>query len=96
MATHQQHLPVRATGTGSAFDDDDAIPNVDPTDTCGLLQERLQAYKHACGYLENYIIATEKVQKAHAKEYEKILKVHILSSKRTARLLMVFRPCPIL
>ncbi|KAL8779618.1 MAG: hypothetical protein Q9194_001361 [Teloschistes cf. exilis] len=74
MATHQQHLPVRATGTGSALDDDDAIPDVDPTDTCGLLQERLQAYKHACGYLENYIIATEKVQKAHAKEYEKILK----------------------
>lgn len=33
------------------------------------------AWKHACGYLENYIIATEKVHRAHAKEYEKILKV---------------------
>lgn len=32
------------------------------------------AWKHACGYLESYIIATEKVHKAHAKEYEKILK----------------------
>ncbi len=40
-----------------------------------MLLERLQAYKHACGYLENYISATEKVEKAHAKEYEKVLKV---------------------
>lgn len=84
MATHQQNLPLRTTGTGSALDKDDAIPDVDPTDTSGLLQERLQAYKHACGYLENYIVATEKVQKAHAKEYEKILKVHLWLSKRTA------------
>ncbi|KAL8715881.1 MAG: hypothetical protein Q9220_000548 [cf. Caloplaca sp. 1 TL-2023] len=60
--------------TGGHGDDDDAVPDIDPTDTSGLLQERLQAYKHACGYLENYIIATEKVQKTHAKEYEKILK----------------------
>lgn len=36
--------------------------------------ERLQAYKHACGYLEGYIAETEKVHKAHAKEYEKCLK----------------------
>lgn len=40
-----------------------------------MLQERLQAWKHAVGDLEGYITATEKVQKAHAKEYEKILKV---------------------
>lgn len=33
------------------------------------------AWKHACGYLEDYISATEKVHKTHAKEYEKILKV---------------------
>ncbi|KAL8848032.1 MAG: hypothetical protein Q9221_006937 [Calogaya cf. arnoldii] len=56
------------------MDDDDAVPDIDPTDTSGLLQERLQAYKHACRYLEAYISATEKVQKAHAKEYEKVLK----------------------
>lgn len=43
--------------------------------TSGLLLERLQAWKHACGYLESYIVATEKVEKAHAKEYEKVLKV---------------------
>lgn len=73
MAAHQKTLPTRTTG--GLVDDDDAVPDIDPTDTSGLLQERLQAYKHACGYLENYITATEKVQKAHAKEYEKVLKV---------------------
>ncbi|KAL9000611.1 MAG: hypothetical protein Q9188_005645 [Gyalolechia gomerana] len=72
MASHQQNLPTRTAGTSA--EDDDAIPDVDTTETSGLLQERLQAYKHACGYLENYITATEKVQKAHAKEYEKVLK----------------------
>ena len=46
--------------------------------TSSLLLERLQAYKHAVGYLENYITETEKVEKAHAKEYEKILKVHLV------------------
>jgi hypothetical protein len=39
------------------------------------LAERLQAWKHAVGYLEDYVSATEKVEKAHAKEYEKVLKV---------------------
>ncbi|KAL8693073.1 MAG: hypothetical protein Q9218_002037 [Villophora microphyllina] len=73
MSAHHSNLPTR-TGTGSGLNDDDAIPDIDPTNTSGLLQERLQAYKHACGHLENYITATEKVQKAHAKEYEKILK----------------------
>jgi len=43
-------------------------------DTSELLAERLQAWKHAVGYLEEYIGATEKVEKAQAKEYEKILK----------------------
>ena len=40
-----------------------------------MLAERLQAWKHAVGYLEDYVSATEKVEKAHAKEYEKVLKV---------------------
>jgi hypothetical protein len=39
------------------------------------LAERLQAWKHAVGYLEDYVGATEKVHRAHAKEYEKVLKV---------------------
>ncbi len=48
--------------------------------TSSILLERLQAYKHAVGYLEDYISATEKVEKAHAKEYEKVLKVQYSSS----------------
>lgn len=43
--------------------------------TSSLLAERLQAWKHACGYLEEYIGATMKAQAAHSKEYEKVLKV---------------------
>jgi hypothetical protein len=46
--------------------------------TSELLAERLQAWKHAVGYLEEFVSATEKVQKAHAKEYEKVLKVRIV------------------
>lgn len=73
MAAHQQSLPTRTTG--STLNGDDAVPDIDTTETSGLLQERLQAYKHACGYLENYITVTGKMQHAHAKEYEKVLKV---------------------
>jgi hypothetical protein len=40
-----------------------------------ILLERLQAWKHLCGYLENYIAATQKYQKSQSKEFEKILKV---------------------
>jgi hypothetical protein len=39
-----------------------------------LFAERLQAWKHACGYLEDYIKATEKLQHSHGKEYERVLK----------------------
>lgn len=39
-----------------------------------LFTERLQAWKHACGYLEDYIKATEKLHHSHGKEYEKVLK----------------------
>ena len=42
-----------------------------------------EAYKHAVGYLEDYISTTEKMQKTHAKEYEKILKVRFVSVART-------------
>jgi hypothetical protein len=43
--------------------------------TAGLLAERLQAWKHACGYLEDYMTAVEKIHGRQAKEYEKALKV---------------------
>ncbi|KAH8684608.1 hypothetical protein BGZ60DRAFT_366083 [Tricladium varicosporioides] len=66
-------MPNRQASTSSAMSDD-AIPGTDPNDTSSLLTERLQAWKHCVGYLEDYVSATEKVEKAHAKEYEKVLK----------------------
>ncbi|KGQ07876.1 putative PH domain-containing protein [Beauveria bassiana D1-5] len=64
-------LPSRtATGLSS----EDAVPGTDPTTTAGLLAERLQAWKHAIGYLEDYVSAVEKLHGRHAKEYEKVLK----------------------
>ena len=65
----EKGLPVR-----SATSDDEAVPGEDPSETTRLLLERLQAYKHACGYLEDYIKEAEKVQKSQAKDYEKMLK----------------------
>jgi hypothetical protein len=65
--------PSRAT-TGLS---DDAVPEADPSTTAGLLAERLQAWKHAVGYLEEYIGTIEKIHGRHAKEYEKALKVRI-------------------
>jgi len=53
---------------------DDAIPDIDPSNTAGLLAERLQAWKHAVGYLEDYMEAMEKIHSKHAKEYERALK----------------------
>ncbi|KAL7910644.1 hypothetical protein GGI35DRAFT_478069 [Trichoderma velutinum] len=63
-------LPSRAT-TGLS---DDAIPEADPSTTAGLLAERLQAWKHMVGYLEEYVESVEKVHGRQAKEYEKVLK----------------------
>jgi hypothetical protein len=40
-----------------------------------LLAERLQAWKHAVGYIEEYMKAMEKIHGHHAKEYERALKV---------------------
>lgn len=37
--------------------------------------ERLQAWKHMCAYLEDYVDTTAKMQKSQSKDYEKILKV---------------------
>jgi len=65
------NLPTR-TMTGGT--DDEALPDEDNSEVTRLFLERLQAWKHACGYLEDYVTATEKVQQAHTKEYEKVLK----------------------
>ncbi|KAI0010406.1 PH domain-containing protein [Xylariaceae sp. FL0662B] len=70
MSADSKTMPIRQ---GTTFSDE-AVPDIDPTTTAGLLTERLQAWKHAVGYLEDYIGAAEKIHKAHAKEYEKVLK----------------------
>ncbi|KAJ5405213.1 hypothetical protein N7465_006497 [Penicillium sp. CMV-2018d] len=73
-------LPQRSGTVSSAFtrrtsmSDDEAIPDTDSSETTNLLLERLRAWKHMCGYLEDYFSATAKVQKAQSKDYEKILK----------------------
>ena len=71
-------LPSRAatglTNTNS-LTSDGGVTEIDPTSTAGLLAERLQAWKHAVGYLEDYMGAMEKIHKAQAKEYERALKV---------------------
>lgn len=71
------NLPTRSATTAtsrSALSDEDAVPGEDTSEVTKLFSERLQAWKHACGYLEDYIKATEKVHHAHGKEYEKVLK----------------------
>lgn len=80
MSAEKSTVPLRQVSGSSALSDD-AVPIKDPMNTSELLAERLQAWKHAVGYLEEYIGATEKLQKAHAKEYEKVLKVPFLSTE---------------
>lgn len=76
--SHPPGMPVRTLSTSSAFtdrtDEGEAVPTENPSSTSELLAERLRAWKHAVGYLEEYIGATEKMQKQQSKEYEKILK----------------------
>ncbi|KAF4549736.1 Hypothetical protein D9617_20g027920 [Elsinoe fawcettii] len=71
MAAAEQNLPTRTTTMST---DDDAVPGEDTSEVTKLFLERLQAWKHACGYLEDYIEATEKLQHHHGKEYERVLK----------------------
>ncbi|PSN75275.1 PH domain-containing protein [Corynespora cassiicola Philippines] len=54
--------------------DEEAIPGEDTSEVTKLFAERLQAWKHAVGYLEDWVTATEKANNAHGKEYEKVLK----------------------
>ncbi|TEY38789.1 hypothetical protein BOTCAL_0475g00040 [Botryotinia calthae] len=72
------NMPVRSFSTSSALtdrtDEGEAVPLENPSDTSELLVERLRAWKHAVGYLEEYVGATEKVQRQQSKEYEKDLK----------------------
>ncbi|KKK17708.1 hypothetical protein AOCH_006244 [Aspergillus ochraceoroseus] len=69
---------LRSTISGferrASMSDDEAIPGSDSNETTNLLLERLRAWKHMCGYLEDYVSATSKVQKSMSKDFEKILK----------------------
>ncbi|KXT14728.1 hypothetical protein AC579_6380 [Pseudocercospora musae] len=68
--SHQSTLPTRT----STLDSEDAIPDEDSSETTNLFHERLQAWKHACAYVEDYVQATEKMHKDNAKDFEKVLK----------------------
>jgi hypothetical protein len=57
--------------------------------TTNLLLERLRAWKHMCGYLEDYVEVTAKVQKSQAKDYEKVLKVWSLVHDGIGRVLIL-------
>ncbi|PGH11065.1 hypothetical protein AJ79_05107 [Helicocarpus griseus UAMH5409] len=76
----QVNLPQRSntvrttTTTNTALSDDEIIPESDMSATTNILLERLQAWKHMCGYLENYMTALHKAEKSQSKEFEKVLK----------------------
>ncbi|KAJ5661986.1 uncharacterized protein N7477_009602 [Penicillium maclennaniae] len=73
-------LPHRSATVSSGFtrrtsmSDDEAIPQTDSSETTNLLIERLRAWKHMCGNLEDYVNACAKVAKSQSKDHEKILK----------------------
>ncbi|KAI9844162.1 MAG: hypothetical protein M1837_005762 [Sclerophora amabilis] len=69
MSTSATNPSRTATNTS-----EDTVHSEDPSGAASLLLERLQAWKHACAYLESYIGATEKIQRAHSKEYERVVK----------------------
>ncbi|KIV95417.1 hypothetical protein PV10_03077 [Exophiala mesophila] len=70
MATSPPPTRVATTRTSSGEDTWDG----DPSGASGLLLERLRAWKHMCGYLENYVSAVAKDQHVRSKDQEKILK----------------------
>jgi hypothetical protein len=76
MATNSQ--PPTRSGTvmtkGSRDSDEDAIPIEDTSEVTKLFGERLQAWRHAVSYLQDYIESTEKLHRTHGKEYERVLK----------------------
>jgi hypothetical protein len=72
--THNQQSTLPTRTLTNTTDGDEAIPDEDSSETTKLFHDRLQAWKHACGYLEDYITATEKMHSAHHKEYERVLK----------------------
>ncbi|KAI5370606.1 Putative pleckstrin domain, PH-like domain superfamily, AH/BAR domain superfamily [Septoria linicola] len=78
MASPTSTLPSRsattATNRTNSTVDDDAIPDEDSSETSQLFHERLQAWKHAVKYVEDYVSATEKMHHDNSKDYGKVLK----------------------
>ncbi|KAF7719637.1 Cytoskeletal signaling protein slm1 [Penicillium ucsense] len=79
--TEQGHsLPSRSATVQSSMtrqtsaSDDELTPDNDSNETTSLLMERLRAWKHMCGNLEDYVSTTAKITKSQAKDYEKVLK----------------------
>jgi len=70
MATESATIPTRSATTST----DDAIPEDDASEATKLFHERLQAWKHACGYIEDYVEQTSKLYTSSSKDYEKVLK----------------------
>jgi len=58
-------IPSRSLTNKSA--DEDAILGEDTSEVTKLFAERLQAWKHAVAYLEDYVTATEKTHHAHGR-----------------------------
>ncbi len=75
-------LPTRVRTANDS--DDDAMTPGDPSSTAGLLIERLQAWKHMCGSLENYISAVAKEHAGWAKDHEKTVMKTLNSPLRDA------------
>ncbi|KAJ5380836.1 uncharacterized protein N7496_003264 [Penicillium cataractarum] len=81
----ENKLPMRSATMSSSLtrqtsvSDDEAIPDTDSSETTNLLLERLRAWKHMCGNLEDYVSMTAKISKSQSKDYEKILKVGTVS-----------------
>ncbi|KAL1960347.1 hypothetical protein VTO42DRAFT_8307 [Malbranchea cinnamomea] len=73
-ALPERSATVATKTTTTSLSDDEAVPDSDYSATTAILVERLQAWKHMCGYLEDYITATHKAQKVQSKEFEKVLK----------------------
>ncbi|RMZ82339.1 hypothetical protein DV738_g1768, partial [Chaetothyriales sp. CBS 135597] len=71
MATSEVPTHIK-TDTGFKQDDDGS--RGDPTATISLLDGRLQGWKRACSYLEEYIAEVAKAEKSQAKDQEKVLK----------------------
>ncbi|KAL4933762.1 PH domain protein [Aspergillus undulatus] len=74
----QRSYTLRTVSTGTerraSLSEDEAIPGADSNETTNLLVERLRAWKHMCGYLEDYVSVTARVQRGMSKDYEKVLK----------------------